>query len=273
MEAADTRLRADLAPIIDGKTDLTKCTEIDLQKLDAELRMQRIVFEASGQVYDLMKSSWKSEGTKYALLGQVIRLVEEYLKSGAIVINPPLFNTDPVRQRIIYMMNMNKIVQHMWGFIKLEQTERIVPIFDQNKRIRSTNDMPTWFTSKPCCITQHSQISHCVFDSAWEATESYMLEKNPHVISWAKNDHLGFEILYVFDGVVRKYTPDFLLKLDNGKTLVLETKGQETRRDVEKRKSLSEWIAAVNQSGEFGEWHNDVSYNVADVDGIIAKYL
>lgn len=110
LNAADTRLRADLAPIIDGKTDLTKCTEIDLQKLDAELRMQRIVFEASGQVYDLMKTSWQNEATKFALLGQVIRLVEEYLKSGAIVINPPLFNTDPVRQRIIYMMNMNKIV-------------------------------------------------------------------------------------------------------------------------------------------------------------------
>ena len=273
LEAADTRLRADLAPIIDGKTDLTKCTEIDLQKLDAELRMQRIVFEASGQVYDLMKSSWKSEGTKYALLGQVIRLVEEYLKSGAIVINPPLFNTDPVRQRIIYMMNMNKIVQHLWGFIKLEQTERIVPIFDQNKRVRSTNDMPTWFTSKPCFITQHSQISHCVFDSAWEATESYVLEKNPHVTAWAKNDHLGFEILYVFDGVVRKYTPDFLVKLDNGKTLVLETKGQETRRDKEKRKALAEWVAAVNQCGEFGEWCNDVSYSVADVEGIIVRHL
>lgn len=231
LNAADTRLRADLAPIIDGKTDLTKCTEIDLQKLDAELRMQRIVFEASGQVYDLMKTSWQNEATKFALLGQVIRLVEEYLKSGAIVINPPLFNTDPVRQRIIYMMNMNKIVQHLWSFIKLEQTEKIAPIFDPNKKIRSTADMPTWFTSKPCYITKTSQISHCVFDSAWESTESYVIEKNPHVIAWAKNDHLGFEILYVFDGVVRKYLPDFLIRLDNGKTLILETKGQETRRD------------------------------------------
>ena len=225
LNAADTRLRADLAPIIDGKTDLTKCTEIDLQKLDAELRMQRIVFEASGQVYDLMKTSWQNEATKFALLGQVIRLVEEYLKSGAIVINPPLFNTDPVRQRIIYMMNMNKIVQHLWSFIKLEQTEKIAPIFDPNKKIRSTADMPTWFTSKPCYITKTSQISHCVFDSAWESTESYVIEKNPHVIAWAKNDHLGFEILYVFDGVVRKYLPDFLIRLDNGKKLILETKG------------------------------------------------
>lgn len=272
-DAADTRLRADLAPIIDGKTDLTKCTEIDLQKLDAELRMQRIVFEASGQVYDLMKTSWQNEATKFALLGQVIRLVEEYLKSGAIVINPPLFNTDPVRQRIIYMMNMNKIVQHLWSFIKLEQTEKIAPIFDPNKKIRSTADMPTWFTSKPCCITKTSQISHCVFDSAWEATESYVIEKNPHVTAWAKNDHLGFEILYIFDGVVRKYLPDFLIRLDNGKTLILETKGQETRRDKEKRKALFEWVAAVNSLGEYGEWCNDISYNIADVEGIIAKYI
>lgn len=273
LNAADTRLRADLAPIIDGKTDLTKCTEIDLQKLDAELRMQRIVFEASGQVYDLMKTSWQNEATKFALLGQVIRLVEEYLKSGAIVINPPLFNTDPVRQRIIYMMNMNKIVQHLWSFIKLEQTEKIAPIFDPNKKIRSTADMPTWFTSKPCYITKTSQISHCVFDSAWESTESCVIEKNPHVIAWAKNDHLGFEILYVFDGVVRKYLPDFLIRLDNGKTLILETKGQETRRDKEKRKALSEWVSAVNSLGEYGEWCNDVSYNIADVDGIIARYI
>lgn len=273
LEASETRLRADLAPIIDGKTDLTKCTEIDLQKLDSELRMQRIIFETAGQVYDLMKSSWQSKGTKLGLLGQVIRLVEEYLNSGAIVINPPLFNTDPVRQRIIYMMNMNRIVQHLWSFIKIEQTEKTAPVLDPNKRVRSTGDMPTWFTSKPCCITKHSHISHCVFDSTWEATESYVIEKNDHVRAWVKNDHLGFEIIYVFDGVVRKYIPDYLIRLDNGKTLVLETKGQETQRDKEKRKALAEWIQTVNSMGEFGHWCNDVSYNVADVDGIIAKHL
>ena len=171
------------------------------------------------------------------------------------------------------MMNMNKIVQHLWGFIKLEQTERIAPVFDPNKRVRSTADMPTWFTSKPCCITKKSQISHCVYDSAWEATESYVIEKNKHVDAWVKNDHLGFEILYVFDGVVRKYVPDFLIRLDNGKTLVLETKGQDTRKDKEKRKALAEWVEAVNSLGEFGQWCNDVSYSVADVVGIISKHL
>ena len=273
LEASETRLKADMAPIIDGKTDLTLCTQIDLEKLDAKLRMQSIIFKVAGQVYESMQASWQNEGTKYSLLGQVIRVVEEYLQSDIIVINPPLFNTDPLRKRIMYMVNMNKIVQHLWSFIKLDQTERIIPIFDSSKKVRSTADMPTWFTSKPCCITSHSQISHCVYDSAWEATESYKLENNPHVLSWVKNDHLGFEIVYVFDGVVRKYTPDFLVKLDNGKTLVLETKGQETRRDKEKRKALAEWVQAVNNWEDYGVWCNDVSYNVADVDGIIAQHL
>ena len=273
LEASDTRLRADLAPIIDGKTDLTKCTEIDLEKLDKELRMQRIVFETAGQVYEQMNSTWMKEGTKYALIGQVIQLVEEYLASDSIVINPPLFKTDPLRKRILLMMNMSKIVNHLWGFILLEQSEKIVPVYDPNKRICSTADMPTWFTTKPCSITKTSQISHSVFDSAWEATESYVIEKNPHVLAWAKNDHLGFEIIYSFDGVVRKYVPDFLIKLDNGKILVLETKGQMTRKDKEKRKALSTWVEIVNNAKEFGEWCNDVSLDVADVDGIIEKHI
>lgn len=273
LQASETRLRADLAPILDGKTDLTKCTEIDLEKLDSELRLQRIIFEVAGQVYEQMTADWQKEGTKYALLGQVIRLVEKYLKSEKIVIEPTLFETDPLRRRIMYVLNMNKIVQHLWGFIKIEQTDKVMPVFDQGRRVRSTGDMPRWYTTKPCFVTQHSHISHCVFDSSWEATESYLLEKNPYVEAWAKNDHLGFEIIYTFDGIIRKYIPDFLIRLKNGKMLILETKGQETRQDKVKRAALTEWIEAVNNTREYGSWVNDVSYNPADVDGIIAKYV
>lgn len=273
LDAADTRIKADVAPIIDGKTDLTKCTEIDLEKLDSELRMQRIVFETAGQTYDLIKKEWQKQGTKYALLGQVIKLVENFLNSDKIIINPPLFVTTPLRRRIMLMLNMGRIIQHLWDYIKLEQSVKKVPVFDPNKKVRSTADMPTWFTSKPCTITTHSQISHCVFDSSWEATESYLLEKNPHVKAWAKNDHLGFEVIYIYDGVPHKFTPDFLIRLDNGKTLVLETKGQDSDQNKAKRKALAEWISAVNELGDFGEWCSDVSFNVADVDGIINKNL
>lgn len=50
------------------------------------------------------------------------------------------------------------------------------------------------------------------------------------VSAWVKNDHLGFEVLYVYRGVVRKCRPDFLVRLANGEFLVLETKGQNTEQ-------------------------------------------
>jgi len=273
LKASDTRISAELAPILDGKPDLMKCTEIDLQKLDSELRLQKIIFEVAGQTYELMQSAWQIEVTKYAVFGQIVRLIEEYLSSDAIEIMPQLFSTDPIRKRIIYMLNMNRIIQHVWNGIKVSQTERILPVFDTSKKVRSTGDMLTWYTSRPCYPTKHSHISHCVFDSAWEAAESAKLEKHPSVAAWAKNDHLGFEIVYVFDGILHKYYPDFLIRFTNGKTLVLEVKGVETRQDIEKRKALEEWINAVNELKEYGVWCSDVSYDVPDVDSIISKHI
>lgn len=77
LEADQTRLRADLAPILEGgHPDITKMTEIDLEKLDKNLRMQRIIFEASVEVYDLMKADWQKNSTKFDLLGQIIKLTE-----------------------------------------------------------------------------------------------------------------------------------------------------------------------------------------------------
>lgn len=273
LDATDTRLRADLAPVLDGQTDLSQCTEIVLEKLDKELRLQKIIFETAGQVYDTLQSSWQNEGTKYALLGQVIRLTEQFLKSGKIHINPVLFNTSPLRKRIMYVLNMNKIVQHIWDYIKSDQTEKMVPLFDSTKKIRSTADMMTWFTSKPCTVTNKSQISHVVSDSSWEDTEAYVLEKNPYVKAYAKNDHLGFKIFYTFKGVIHSYFPDFLIKLSNGIMLVIETKGQKSEEVIAKQKALEEWIIAVNGTGEFGHWVSDMSFSVKDVDGIINKYI
>jgi len=277
LDAAQTPLRADLAPFAAGHTILSECNEINLEKLDAVLRMQKIIFEATGQVYDIMASqgntTWQRESTKYALLGQVFHWVERVINSDIVKIDPPLFNTTPLRRRLMMMLNMNRIVQHIWGFIKVSQTEYLLPELDISKRMRTTADMQTWYTSKICFPTTHSHISHVVCDSSWEATESYILGKNPDVVAWAKNDHLGFEIYYVFEGVVRKYYPDFLVKLSNKKTLVLETKGQPSPQSEAKKEALQEWVMAVNTLGEYGQWCSDESQSVADVDGVIQRHM
>jgi hypothetical protein len=65
--------------------------------LDPQLvRMQRIVFETASEVYDQMAPKW--QGSREYLLAQLVRLVEQYIESGRVVVDPPLFNKDDKRR-------------------------------------------------------------------------------------------------------------------------------------------------------------------------------
>ena len=88
----------------------------------------------------------------------------------------------------------------------------------------------------------------------------------------AKNDHLGFEVIYIHRGVVRKYRPDFLVRLRPGAMLVLETKGRDSDQDRTKRRFLDEWTRAINAHGGFGHWSWDVSSDPGDIQDILARH-
>ena len=167
---------------------------------------------------------------------------------------------------------MTKIVQHIWEAIRQENTQQLSPVFDNQYPIRSTGDMRTWYTGRPCELTNRSHINFCVFDSTWEASEAFILDRDSNVEAWVKNDHLGFEILYVYKGVVKKYRPDFLIRLITGKMLVLEVKGQDTQQDQSKRTFLDEWCKAVNNHGGFGLWGWDVSFDISDLKKSLSKH-
>jgi type III restriction enzyme len=263
----ETAQIAELAPIVEGKPDVTKISQIDLDKLGREFRMQKIIFEVARDEFDLIRKNWK--GGKEYLLAQLIHIVQQFISSGKILINPSLFNNDDLRRRIVITLNMGKIVQHIANAIHHDNTEALEPVFDIDRPIRSTADMRTWPTSRPCERTAKSHINFCVFDSTWEASEAFQLDHNDNVAAWVKNDHLGFEIVYIFKGIVRKYRPDFIVKLYTGTHLILEVKGEDSQEAQTKREFLDEWVKAVNQHGGFGRWISAVSKAQADIPQII----
>ncbi len=267
LNAFETAQIAELAPIVEGKPDITKISQIDLEELGQIFRMQRIIFEVARDNYDQIQKNWK--GNKEVLLAQLIRLVEQFISTGKIQITPSLFHQDDLKRRIIITLNMNKVVQHIADAIRADNVETLEPVFDRDRPIRSTGDMRTWYTAKPCEYARKSHINFCVFDSTWEASEAFQLDQNENVEAWVKNDHLGFEILYTFQGVVRKYRPDFIIKLTAGSLLVLEIKGQDTLQDNTKRAFLDEWVKAVNRQGGFGKWSWAVSFNPSDLPEIL----
>ena len=255
--------------MIDGKPDFSKLKEIDLYELAKRFRMQRIVFEAATEVYDQMAPTWKAN--REYLLAQLVRLIERYLESGGVIVDPPLFNEDDRWRRIVLTLNMTRIVQHIWEAIRFENTLMLEPVFDSDRPIRSTGDVLPWYTGKACEHTKRSHINMCVYDSRWEANEALELDRNKNVRAWVKNDHLGFEITYTFKGIIHKFRPDYLVRLTNGKTLVLEVKGQDNQEQQTKREFLSEWVRAVNNHGGFGIWASDVSRHPKDVQEILIR--
>jgi len=262
---------AELAAIISGKPNPKVQSAIGLDRIAEDTRAQTIIFRIASVIYNSeRKPDWK--GSVELFLIQVVRIVEEFLDSDKIRIKNDLFHQDDRKKKILIILNMNKIIQHIWSSIRSENTAKLTPVFDKERPIRSTSDVRTWYTSKPCEWANKSHINHCVYDSTWEASEAYTLEKSSYVKSFVKNDHLGFVILYNYNGVIRKYYPDFIIKLSSGDLLVLETKGQDSQQNKVKREYLAEWINAVNTQGNFGKWHWDVSFAPGDLESIIEKY-
>ena len=270
----DTPLRTELAPFLEGKPDVTKLSDINLADDQVEsilkvLRKQRLIFEISRDIYDQIRPTWI--GNKEYLLIQLVKIVEDFIESNKLIIRSKTYRED-LKTRLLILLNLNKIVQHVLNAIRFQNTEDLVPIFDKEMPIKSTSKMITWYTSKPCEIIQTSHISHVVFDSSWEASEAFELDRNKNVMSWAKNDHLGFIINYVYRGVIHKFYPDFLIKLRNDKMLILEVKGVDDQQNKTKREYLNEWVNAVNSDGGFGTWCWDVSFRTSDIRDIINKH-
>jgi type III restriction enzyme len=259
---------AEMAAIISGKANPIVKSAIGLDQIAEDTRIQTIVFRIASTIYNSEKRpDWK--GSKEVFLAQLVRLVEEFIESEKIRIKNDLFHQDNTKMKILIILNMNKIIQHIWSEIRAENTDKLTPVFDKEKPIRSTADVRTWYTSKPCEWTDKSHISHCVYDSGWEASEAYFFDKSNLVESFVKNDHLGFTILYNFKGVIRKYYPDFIIRLANGDYMVLETKGVDSQQNKTKREYLNEWVKAVNNHGGFGKWHWGVSFHPSDIEGIL----
>ena len=144
LEAFSTITRADIAAVIGGKANLQQVTSIDLEQLSQKYRTQKIIFDTAGRLLPTIKQNY--QGSDLELLPQLMRLIETFIASDKIVINPPLYNDDEARRRIIITLNLEKVVQHLANALNSANTEALEIVFDKAQPIRSTGDMMPWAT-------------------------------------------------------------------------------------------------------------------------------
>jgi len=270
IDPSNTITKTDLGGVIDSDVTPAALTEVDLKQYAEKYRMQSVIFRVATSIYGVEKTNWK--GNQYDFMAQLLKLTEEFVQSDRIRIKSDLFNQDPTRKNILITLNISRIIQHFWRAIKEQNAAILSPVFDKEKPIRSSSDMPTWWTSKPNIWHNKSHINYTVFDSTWEANNANILDNHPAVKAFVKNDHLGFSIKYHFNGVVRNYYPDYIIHLTNGDYLVLEVKGQDNDETRAKRDFLNLWVKAVNQTNKFGTWHWAVVFNSHEIHDILSKY-
>jgi type III restriction enzyme len=143
--------------------------------------------------------------------------------------------------------------------------EKIVPILRRYDGQGSTDDV-AFLTRKVVIDATKSHVSHVVLDgpkgNSWEQTVAELLEQHADVEAYVKNDHLGFEIPYVYEGRTHRYVPDFLARLPlqgDGvtRTLIIEVSGGRKSPGptaVKAATARHQWCAAVNNDGTFGRW-------------------
>ncbi len=266
----DTITEVEMGGVISGDITPAAMSDIDIKEFAERYRLQSVIFRVATNIFGIEKHNWK--GNQYDFLSQLLKLTEEFLSSDRIQIKTHLFNQDKVRRNILLTLNISRIIQHFWVAIKDQNAAILSPVFDAEKPIRSTADMPTWYSSKPNEWHEKSHINHTVFDSTWEANNASIIDKHATVRAFAKNDHLGFFVKYNYRGILKNYIPDYIIELKNGDKLVLEVKGQDSDENRVKREFLNLWVKAVNETKRFGKWHWAVVFNSSEIHDVLNSY-
>lgn len=117
-------------------------------------------------------------------------------------------------------------------------------------------------TTRPVYRTKADRchVSHVVADTeSWEQKMAQVLEDMGEVAAYVKNQNLGFTIPYVLNGEEKNYIPDFIAKVRDGQSdllnLIVEVSGEKKKDKAAKVATARNlWVPAVNNHGGYGRW-------------------
>lgn len=229
--------------------------DLTLQHLK-DMRSSAILFHFTRH---LLYTKYRDPGEepKVHLFGQLKRIARQWLDGGYLKCTG---GTWP--GQILY----HEIADMAAGRIKAAITEalqgkRVKAILDAYNPAGSTSFV-NFTTSKPTrWQTGHRKcpVNWVVCDSDWEAEFCRVAEAHPKVRAYVKNQNLGLEVPYLMGSTPRKYLPDFIVQIDDGRpdplNLIVEIKGYRGEDAKEKANTMrAYWVPGVNNLCQFGRW-------------------
>jgi len=224
------------------------------------MRQSTLVFHLA---HRLLYTKWRDPGEepKLHLFGQLKRITKQWLDTCLVCKG----NTYPALLMYAELADMacNRITaaitRHFLGERPIKALLDPYNPTGSTMHVRfNTSKTDRWDTCGP---PPKNHVNWVILDSDWEGEFCRVAESHPRVIAYTKNHNLGFEVPYRYGSETRKYLPDFIVLVDDGRgvddplRLVVEIKGYR-REDAKEKKSTMEtyWVPGVNHLGDYGRW-------------------
>ena len=198
------------------------------------------------------------EAPKVYLFGQLKTIARQWLDGGYL-----RYSAGTYPAQVIYLDIADLACERIKAAISaaLEGDRPIKAILDaynskgSTRYVNFTTSKKTrWQTDARRC-----HVNWVVCDSDWEAEFCRIVEAHPQVRAYVKNQSLGLEVPYRMGGERRRYLPDFIVQIDDGRdaplNLIVEVKGQRGQDAKEKANALHAFrVPGVNNLRVFGRW-------------------
>ena len=270
-ELPEDRLTADfnidstleLTPDLVGATE-TRNSGIIGETVDLNLvhtgdvRPSQVIYEVTSHLL-LSKFRDKDGEPQLNLFGQLKRIARQWIE-GYLVCKGGTYPAQ-LKYKMLADMACERI---MAGITRHELGKRpIKAVLDPYNPVGSTanvnfntSKLDRWQTDARRC-----QLNWVVLDSDWEGEFCRVAESHPRVKAYVKNHNLGLEVPYRYGSEMRKYIPDFIVKVDDGHgeddllNLIVEIKGYR-REDAKEKKNTMDiyWVPGVNNLKQYGRW-------------------
>lgn len=234
-----------------------EAVDLDLKHL-GDMRPSSLVYYLT---HRLLYSHWRDPGSepKLHLFGQLKRITHQWLDNH-LVCKGETYPGQLLYQELADMA-CNRITaaitSHFLGQVPIKAMLDPYNPLGSTRYVRfNTSRQELWETSPKSC-----HVNWVVLDSDWEAEFCRAAESHPKVLAYVKNHNLGLEVPYRYGSEMRKYLPDFIVRLDDGHgpadplNLIVEIKGYR-REDAKEKKSTMDtyWVPGVNHLRDYGRW-------------------
>jgi type III restriction enzyme len=209
----------------------------------------------------LLYTKWRdpSEEVKLHLFGQLKKITKQWLDN-CLVCKGSTFPAQLMYQELADMACQRITAGITTAF---EGERPIKALVDPYNPMGSTNhvNFNTSKTDRWKTDERKSHVNWVILDSGWEGEFCRVAEAHPLVRSYVKNHNLGFEVPYRYGSEMRRYFPDFIVRVEDGHgeddllNLVVEIKGYRREDAKEKKATMDKyWVPGVNHLNRFGRW-------------------